>query len=211
MEEMSQYWTDVAIQEKWNTLHRTYRCCGLYNLVTGYLDWENNQATGQQHGVPDTCCLTEAVGCGDRVSIFSEQHPHQNIFIHGCLAVMKIKYHRDLSPLLWAYSTSTLVVCLVSIIALVLGVGIMVGEDKYITTQDKNITTQDKNITTQDKYITTQDKKIPTMDMVNTTQDKIINTQDKYMEYEDEQSLKRSDEDRSTVYIVPTRVGGTVV
>jgi len=37
------------------------KCCG----VTDYKDWQKNIHYNEFNSVPDTCCKTEAIGCGE--------------------------------------------------------------------------------------------------------------------------------------------------
>ena len=46
-----------------------YMCCGARN----YQDWENTVYGGQTNGVPDSCCKTITVGCGEDIFLDDER------------------------------------------------------------------------------------------------------------------------------------------
>ena len=39
--QLNGYSTDPYIRSRWDTIQREFRCCGGYNVGTGYTDWED--------------------------------------------------------------------------------------------------------------------------------------------------------------------------
>ena len=67
-----------------------FTCCGGYTFAMGYTDWKHTRMGSQSNAVPDSCCLTEANGCGG--GIFEVTDPKRifsRIHTHGCIAIMQ--------------------------------------------------------------------------------------------------------------------------
>ena len=130
IEEMKLYWVDEDVKFKWDTLQRDFQCCGALNFKTGYTDWDRYTRDvmlpgvsqyQQRRGVPDTCCLEESPGCGVKdTDIFTDIRAHEKIFTHGCLAVMKERFYRDIAPLLLTFIGCCVALTLLCIVCLVL-------------------------------------------------------------------------------------------
>lgn len=129
-EEMKQYWVNDEIKFKWDTLQRDYQCCGAYNLMNGFQDWQrakgmnNNWSTNtvsKTFGdrLPDSCCIEEEKGCAKNID-FADQMLYEKINLHGCFAILRNRYTRDISPVLMAYIISGVVLALTTIVTLVL-------------------------------------------------------------------------------------------
>ena len=75
-------------------------CCG----TQSYRDWVNTTFSLASHSVPDSCCLSDIVGCGrgilsiDAHQVFSEENVHVSLYVclkasmkihsQGCMAVI---------------------------------------------------------------------------------------------------------------------------
>lgn len=129
-EEMKLYWVDDHTKFKWDTLQRDYQCCGAYNLMNGFQDWQrakgmnNNWSTNtvsKTFGdrLPDSCCIEEEKGCAKNID-FADQMLYEKINLHGCFAILRNRYTRDISPVLMAYIISGVVLALITIVTIVL-------------------------------------------------------------------------------------------
>ena len=124
-EDMTHYWTDEAVADKWDTMQRDFQCCGALNLKTGFHDWSTagglaGAGRGAGRGrVPESCCLVEGPACVDQ-NIFQDQLAFEKINVHGCMAVMKTRLGRDVAPLLLSFVAAAVLLALLSILGLVL-------------------------------------------------------------------------------------------
>jgi len=126
-EEMSLYWVDEDIKFKWDTLQRDFQCCGAFN-PNAYTDWNqrvsrnhlstSNRLSSNQNQIPDSCCIKESEGCAQSVIDVTDQL-YDQIYLHGCFYIMKIRYTRDILPVLLAYIISGVVLALITIVTLV--------------------------------------------------------------------------------------------
>ena len=200
---MKLYWENENIQSKWDNLQRHFQCCGVLHLQMGYLDWDQHRkVNGSRHGVPDSCCLVETENCGDKDSIFSDQHPQEKIFLHGCLAVLKEKLLRDISPVLFIFSACAVVLALITFLALVL-----VGAYSAAIIRKIRQSNQEKNEKAPHKPETNSNdgKCLDILDSEKLCSSFSTIRKDKYSRSSLPQpTVRREDKDRSSVYTVPT-------
>lgn len=102
-----------GVTETWNVLQHELSCCG----TQSYHDWVNTTfSVSNTFSVPDSCCITDIVGCGR--GILSITDPHEvNLKVHreGCMAV--ISHHlADNVTTLVALVVATLFVQLVGLV-----------------------------------------------------------------------------------------------
>jgi len=127
-DEMSLYWVDEDIKFKWDTLQRDFQCCGAFEK-SGYNDWSqrvssnrlistSNRLPSNQNQIPDSCCIDEHEGCAKSV-VITDQTLFDQIYMHGCISIMRIRLTRDILPVLLAYIISGVVLALITIVTLV--------------------------------------------------------------------------------------------
>ena len=159
--------------------------------------------------MPDSCCLVETENCGDKDSIFSDQHPQEKIFIHGCLAIIKEKLRRDISPVLFIFSACAMVLALITFLALVLAVAYSAA-----ITRKRRHDKEEKKGTASDKAETNinNGKCLDILDSATLSSSFSTIRKDKYSRSSLPQpTVRREDKDRSSVYTVPTTPTGTFV
>merc|ERR1712013_477795 len=126
-DEMSLYWVDEDIKFKWDTLQRDFQCCGAFEK-SGYNDWNqrissnhlstSNRLSSNQNQIPDSCCIDEHEGCAKSV-VITDQTLFDQIYMHGCISIMRIRLTHDILPVLLAYIISGVVLALITIVTLV--------------------------------------------------------------------------------------------
>merc|ERR1712013_859230 len=126
-DEMSLYWVDEDIKFKWDTLQRDFQCCGAFEK-SGYNDWNqrissnhlstSNRLSSNQNQIPDSCRIDEHEGCAKSV-VITDQTLFDQIYMHGCISIMRIRLTRDILPVLLAYIISGVVLALITIVTLV--------------------------------------------------------------------------------------------
>jgi len=106
------YGRDPQATQLWDTLQRTFRCCGAetsYEL--GYLVWHKNPGLAKDQAVPDTCCLdlVTTPGCGH--GIFVDQNSGRKmvetvrqIHVHGCVRAVEAALKGHVSPILLTFA-----------------------------------------------------------------------------------------------------------
>ena len=65
MEGMKNYGAEGhnGVDVTWDTVQRGFDCCG----VQSWKEWKNVSTAGKPEGqVPESCCLTEQAGCGEK-------------------------------------------------------------------------------------------------------------------------------------------------
>jgi hypothetical protein len=70
-----------GVTETWNVVQHELRCCG----VQDYRDWENTVLL-QRASVPDSCCLSDVVGCGTGILNLSPDQASARIHTIGCIS-----------------------------------------------------------------------------------------------------------------------------
>jgi len=145
--QLNGYATDPFLRSRWDTIQKEFRCCGGYNVGTGYTDWEGvsieplpigaNPAalvTGSGNGrsplrvtldqVPDSCCIKSRLGCGKKV--FEEDaNPgtiSQKIWVNGCMTEARQTLFKHVMPLLLICALVSLVVGLIELLLLLCAV-----------------------------------------------------------------------------------------
>jgi len=71
-----------GVTQTWDVIQHELRCCG----TEEYLDWVNTTASGGEN-VPDSCCLSDVVGCGLGVLRLSREQAAMKIQTKGCLDI----------------------------------------------------------------------------------------------------------------------------
>lgn len=122
LEVTNSYWTDQQFQSNWDEVQRTYSCCGLLNLNSGYKDWQlvnvGARPAGEFDSVPDSCCILESKDCGEHMQ--TKIDPHLYIYTHGCLSILQGRMNRDVKPVLLAYLGCGVLLAILQIVSIVL-------------------------------------------------------------------------------------------
>eukprot|EP00093_Oithona_nana_P013686 13686.XXX_707878_705850_1 [CDS] Oithona nana genome sequencing. len=139
------YATDPFLRSRWDSIQREFRCCGGYNVGSGYQDWEGvsveplpigaNPAaliTGSSSDrgfvaslsqVPDSCCIRERIGCGK--TAFEDDNSgtiSQKIYVNGCMTEARTALFKHVMPLLLICALVSLVVGLIELLLLLCAV-----------------------------------------------------------------------------------------
>ncbi|XP_023329530.1 CD63 antigen [Eurytemora carolleeae] len=69
-----------GVTETWNVIQHELGCCGVRN----YRDWENTSLL-QRASVPDSCCLSDVVGCGSGILKLYQDQASLRIHTTGCI------------------------------------------------------------------------------------------------------------------------------
>jgi len=70
----------------WNTFHSFFGgCCG----VEGYEDWFGTNFDNTTGGVPDSCCLTQTIGCGKGIKNEVKEKIKEKIYTKGCISKLQ--------------------------------------------------------------------------------------------------------------------------
>jgi len=222
-EEMKLYWVDDDIKFKWDTLQRDYQCCGAYNLMNGFQDWQRaggmnsnwgtNTVSKNRDRLPDSCCIEEENGCAKTIN-FADQMLYEKINLHGCFAILRNRYTRDISPVLMAYIISGVVLALTTIVTLVLAAAFVAaitrnekqdrdGLGMYQMPGGHNAGTNRYEDTTLNKpYADTLDSGI--------MNGSLRSVRSHYSQLQ-EQPIIKGENLRSSLYIEPSNEAGTVI
>jgi len=225
-EEMKLYWVNDDVKFKWDTLQRDYQCCGAYNLMNGFQDWQRaggmnsnswgtNTNTLSKNGdrLPDSCCIEEEKGCAKNID-FADQMLYEKINLHGCFAILRNRYTRDISPVLMAYIISGVVLALITIVTIVLAAAFVAaitrsekqdrdGLGMYQMPGGHNAGTNRYEDTTLNKpYADTLDSGI--------MNGSLRSLRSHYSQLQ-EQPIIKGDNFRSSHYIEPSNEAGTVI
>lgn len=85
-----------GVTETWNVVQHEFGCCG----VTWYRDWESvipetpgnttwsSSPMLSSWSVPDSCCRSDVVGCGQNVVKMTTEKAFKIIHINGCYEVL---------------------------------------------------------------------------------------------------------------------------
>lgn len=74
-----------GVTETWNIVQHELKCCG----AEEYKDWKNTSFSQEKNSVPDSCCLSDVVECGQGILAMSESQAHKIISTDGCLDKVK--------------------------------------------------------------------------------------------------------------------------
>ena len=116
--QLTRYQSDATIRQRWDTLQRSYECCGGHEQ--GYRDW---LAQGPRRGgVPDSCCKVETEGCGNVPFLSPNAIPPIPAVIHveGCMVVIKDSLHGSVLPGLLACALIGLVAGLIELLLMLM-------------------------------------------------------------------------------------------
>jgi len=69
-----------GVTETWNVIQHELGCCG----VGDYKNWENTHLL-QKASVPDSCCLSDVVGCGTGILKLNPDQAALRIHVGGCM------------------------------------------------------------------------------------------------------------------------------
>jgi len=221
-DEMSLYWVDEDIKFKWDTLQRDFQCCGAFEK-NGYTDWNqhvssnhlstSNRLPSNRNQIPDSCCIDEREGCAKSV-VITDQTLYDQIYLHGCISIMRIRLTRDILPVLLAYIISGVVLALITIVTLVLAAAYVAaitrnekqdrdGLGMYQMPGGHNSGTNRYEDTTISKpYADTLDSGI-----VNGS---LRSLRSQYSQLQEQPIIKEGTQ-RSSLYIEPSNEAGTVI
>jgi len=74
-----------APTESWNLLQHNFKCCG----VTKFGDWLDAEELKIKNSVPDSCCRSETVGCGEGLADKTTTQVEDKIYTNGCLSTFE--------------------------------------------------------------------------------------------------------------------------
>jgi len=82
---LKEYANDKPTQDAWAQIQSHLKCCG----ITDFKDWSNVTGVGPDN-VPDSCCVTEAEGCGkDILKAQDNSQTLERIHTQGCLTTVR--------------------------------------------------------------------------------------------------------------------------
>jgi len=224
-EEMRMYWVDEDIKFKWDTLQRDFQCCGSYNLMTGFQEWDFPNTFGVQgqswdnnqgKRLPDSCCIEESEGCGNHASYFTDQLAYEKINMHGCFTIMKNRLHRDIAPVLLYYIISAVVLALLTILTMVLAAAYVAAITRKDNQEKDGMgmyqmpgggghhagTNRYEDTTISRPYVDTLDSGIMNGSL------RSLRSQYSHLQ---EQPIIKGDSHRASLYIEPSNEAGTVI
>lgn len=73
-----------GVTDTWDVLQHELGCCG----TQSYRDWVNTTFSLASHSVPDSCCLSDIVGCGRGILSIDAHQASMKIHSQGCMAVI---------------------------------------------------------------------------------------------------------------------------
>lgn len=73
-----------GVTETWNVLQHDLSCCG----TQSYQDWMNTTFSMSSYSVPDSCCITDVVGCGRGILSIDAHQVAAKIHSSGCMSVI---------------------------------------------------------------------------------------------------------------------------
>ena len=85
----------------------------------GYSDYRSTPI-GNNNSVPDSCCHKYQKGCGKDVLVQSPADIQNQIFINGCLEILKEKLDEDVIPMMIVYAVVGVILALTELITVVL-------------------------------------------------------------------------------------------
>ena len=116
---MANYTESESVRSAWDRLQKTLRCCGGLHYEVGYEDWDRIMPGD----VPDSCCHSVEVGCGEgkiTQAAHTPGHTDLNIWKDGCMEVLRHKMIEDVKPMLMAYVGVGVLLALMELITVVL-------------------------------------------------------------------------------------------
>lgn len=104
---------------KWDALQTDLHCCGGNNFLTGYNDYRSTPI-GQNNSVPDSCCHEYSKGCGANLLSQQDENIRNQIFVDGCVTLLKPKLQNDVVPMMIVYAVVGVIIALLELITVVL-------------------------------------------------------------------------------------------
>eukprot|EP00088_Acartia_fossae_P001729 TRINITY_DN10689_c0_g1_i1.p1 TRINITY_DN10689_c0_g1~~TRINITY_DN10689_c0_g1_i1.p1 ORF type:complete len:246 (+),score=68.69 TRINITY_DN10689_c0_g1_i1:57-794(+) len=71
-----------GVTKAWDIIQREIRCCGAQE----FRDWSNT-TFAEKSNVPDSCCLSDVVGCGKSILTENDDNARMKIHTQGCFAI----------------------------------------------------------------------------------------------------------------------------
>jgi len=100
-----------GVSETWNVVQHELECCG----TQSYTDWINTTFSAREN-VPDSCCLSDVVGCGLGILNLGHIQAAMKVHTRGCLEVFSHQLSQNSSTV----GGLALIVALIQFIGMVL-------------------------------------------------------------------------------------------
>jgi len=100
-----------GVSETWNVVQHELECCG----TQSYTDWINTTFSAREN-VPDSCCLSDVVGCGLGILNLNRHQASMKVHTRGCLEVLGYQLSENSS----AIGGLTFIVALIQFVGMAL-------------------------------------------------------------------------------------------
>lgn len=100
-----------GVSETWNVVQHELECCG----TQSYTDWINTTFSAREN-VPDSCCLSDVVGCGLGILNLGRHQASMKVHTRGCLEVLGYQLSENSS----AIGGLTFIVALIQFVGMAL-------------------------------------------------------------------------------------------